>query len=216
MTEVSNFKRVYIDITHDLDDTIAVWPGDQSFQYRLGWSMAEGSSCNVGSVIMSCHTGTHADAPFHYTPDGKRMGEMPLEVYDGPCRVVEIPAGSESVLPVHVAHLDLTATPRILFKTGSYMNRVHFPEKVTSIHPDTVHLLQEKGVILLGTDAPSVDPLNSKELAAHHALYRSGMAILESLKLDAVKPGSYEITAFPLKLKDGDGSPVRAVLKTIE
>lgn len=80
---------------------------------------------------------------------------------------------------------------------------------------DAVRILASAGVVLIGTDAPSVDPFDSTTLAAHHALIRSGIAILENLLLDDVPPGEYELIALPLKLMELDGSPVRAILRAL-
>ena len=77
-------------------------------------------------------------------------------------------------------------------------------------------LLKERGVRLIGVDTPSVDPENSKTMDAHHALNDNGVMILENIVLSAVEPGDYELIALPLPLKDGDGSPVRAVLRQLK
>jgi arylformamidase len=69
------------------------------------------------------------------------------------------------------------------------------------------------GIRLIGLDLPSVDPLDSKELSAHHELASHDIHILEGLVLDDVAPGDYELIALPLPLVEADGSPVRAVLK---
>lgn len=75
--------------------------------------------------------------------------------------------------------------------------------------------LGSKGVRLLGVDVPSVDALDSKEMETHHALYRNGIHILENIMLDEIEEGNYELIALPLPIKDGDGSPVRAVIRPI-
>jgi arylformamidase len=62
-------------------------------------------------------------------------------------------------------------------------------------------------------DVPSVDPLDSKELPAHHSLHENGIHILEAVDLQHVEPGLYELMALPLPLVEADGSPVRAVLR---
>lgn len=62
--------------------------------------------------------------------------------------------------------------------------------------------------------APSMGPLESKELLAHHAFFQHGTAILESLDLRSVPDGEYELIALPLKIAGADGSPVRAILRT--
>ena len=52
-------------------------------------------------------------------------------------------------------------------------------------------------------------------LEAHHALARHAMANLEGLVLDGVDEGEYELIALPLRIRGGDASPVRAVLRTL-
>jgi arylformamidase len=67
-------------------------------------------------------------------------------------------------------------------------------------------------VQLIGTDAPSMDTLDSKTLESHHILAAGGVAILENLVLSDVEPGVYTLIALPLKLVEADSSPVRAIL----
>jgi arylformamidase len=70
-------------------------------------------------------------------------------------------------------------------------------------------------VLLVGVDVPSVDALDSKDLPIHHALAKAGIQILESLMLERVAAGEYELIALPVKLVGSDGAPVRAVLRKL-
>ena len=85
----------------------------------------------------------------------------------------------------------------------------------TAIAPDTVDLLHENGVRLIGIDTPSLDPEHSKTLDAHQRVRAHGMAILEGIVLDGVPAGDYELIALPLKILGCDASPVRAVLREL-
>jgi arylformamidase len=69
------------------------------------------------------------------------------------------------------------------------------------------------GLVLFGSDAPSMDEMESKSLPGHKALRRNGIAILEGLDFSGVPDGVYELIALPLKIAGGDGSPVRAILR---
>ena len=60
-----------------------------------------------------------------------------------------------------------------------------------------------------------MDHADSKDLPGHNALLAAGIAILEGLDLRAAPDGVYELVALPLKIAGGDGSPVRAVLRTL-
>ena len=203
------------DLSPVIDAGTPVWPGDTPFSCRLSWSIAAGASVNVGALNSTTHLGSHIDAPFHFHPDGATAADLRLEPYLGLCRVVDIPAGAELAEPEHVLGIDLRATPRLLLRTGSAGDRTSFPERFTAVSPRLAEQLGASGVLLLGTDAPSVDPFTSKALEAHHALARGGVAILEGLVLDAVPPGVYELIARPLRLRGADASPGRAVLRTL-
>ena len=78
-----------------------------------------------------------------------------------------------------------------------------------------IALLASRGVVLIGTDAASLDPQDSKTLDAHHAVRANRMAILEGIVLDEVPEGDYELIALPLKFAGMDASPVRAVLRQL-
>jgi arylformamidase len=82
-----------------------------------------------------------------------------------------------------------------------------------SLSEDAAEYLAEKGVVLFGIDAPSVDAWNSEDLPVHRILLKNNIAILEGLRLESVSPGDYELICLPLKLAGCDGAPVRAILR---
>jgi arylformamidase len=201
------------DITIPVREGLAVWPGDTPYRFELGWKMSEGQSVNVDTVTMSCHTGTHADAPFHFLPDGEGIGELDLSPYLGPAIVADV-QGRTVITTDDLDDLNLSDAPRLLLKTGGWADHERFPETVPVIAPDVPAFLAERGIVLLGMDVPSVDEIESKDLPNHHALAAQGIHILESLDLRAITPGLYELTALPLRLMGADGSPVRAILRS--
>ncbi|MDQ3187462.1 MAG: hypothetical protein M3Q28_00970, partial [Pseudomonadota bacterium] len=85
----------------------------------------------------------------------------------------------------------------------------------TAIAPDTIDLLHQHGVRLIGIDTPSLDPEQSKSLETHQRVRAHRMAILEGIVLDEVPEGDYELIALPLKIAGCDASPVRAVLREL-
>lgn len=206
---------VWIDISQVLSDKIPVWPGDTPFHYKVSWSMEESGSVNVGQVTMSTHTGTHIDAPFHFDNEGKKVIELDLNLYIGTARIIRL-HGLKSIGIKEFKDIDLQGVKRLLIKTDSWKNKTVFPESIPHIEPDLAQYLAKQGVQLLGLDLPSVDPLDSKELNAHHELNRHGIHILEGLVLEEIEPGEYELAALPLPFEQADGSPVRAVIRKIE
>lgn len=195
---------------------MAVWPGDTEFKSFWVMRMDSGDSCNVGSVTMSLHTGTHADAPRHFVPQGLTPADSDLAPYLGPCQVIDLSAQitgdpSHVITAEMVPSLEGDTIRRILFKTHGSSNPP-FDPTFAHLTPQAARALVERGVLLVGLDTPSVDYSESKTLDSHHILAGANIAILENLRLAEVSPGHYELIALPLKLDGMDASPVRAVL----
>ncbi|WP_153731115.1 arylformamidase [Sporosarcina obsidiansis] len=205
----------WIDITQPLQKEIAEWPGDTPFFYEVAVSKEQSGSVNIGKLTMSTHIGTHTDAPFHYDNEGLRILELPIDLYIGRACVVDV-TGVDCVTRADLEEVDFGGAERILLKTGSHPTFTRFPEHFTVIGEDVGPLLKERGVRLIGVDTPSVDAENSKDLLAHHSLYRNDVIIIENLVLHSLEPGQYELIALPLALKEADGSPVRAVIRRWE
>lgn len=202
--------KIY-DLSQPLAESTAVWPGDQPF--ALQWSMRQdrGDSVNVAAITMSVHTGTHADGAFHFLSDGGVVGAAPLETYIGRAQVVDVRGRTqldESVFEL----FDVAAAPRVLFRTRETVDERRFTGEFAAPTAAFAQALANRGIRLFGTDAPSVDPSDSKTLDAHHVFGRARVAILENLVLTHVPPGLYTLVALPLRLVDADSSPVRAVL----
>ena len=202
----------WIDISQPLSANIAVWPGDTPFQYIVSCTKEESGSVNIGSLTMSTHTGTHIDAPFHFDNNGQRVLDLNVSVYVGKARVIDV-SSYESIGREQLETFELEGVKRLLLKAKSSNNPAVFPEKISFLRADVAPFLQAKGIVLIGVEEPSVDPLDSKDLPAHHALFHHGVHILENIVLAQVVEGDYELIALPLALKEADGSPVRAIIK---
>jgi arylformamidase len=204
--------RVLYDITRPVYVGVPVWPGDADFQLDWTRRIRDGASVNLSELRLSTHTGTHADAPFHAADDGSPVGELPLAPFVGDALLLGVEGwpkiSADRLRPL----LARQPCARLLYRTGCWTEPNRFPDRVPALEPAAVELLAERGVSLVGTDAPSVDPLDSKDLPAHHALRAAGMQNLESLLLDDVPPGRYTLIALPLRLLEAEASPIRAVL----
>ncbi len=179
----------FIDITVGLSTEVAPWPGDNPL--RWNWPLHIGPECpiNLSSISFSPHLGTHVDAPLHYVPGGPTAEKIPLQTLIGYCLVVDIGPGKEeghtidtgtikTQMPANAASGD--GPVRVLLKTG-YERQNPFNTTFRHPAPEAVTWLARQGVILLGTDAPSMDHFHSKTLDAHRACHRHGITILENL-----------------------------------
>ena len=196
---------------HDLTRALTAghpnWPGDAPFRLELTADMTQGSSVNIMQLSTSTHSGTHLDAPFHY--GGEKLGSVDLATLIGPARVMDARAG----VSLGLLEPFPTLPARVLFFTGEPAHWEVFPETFTPLTLELIHALADRGVKLVGTDAPSVDAFTSKDLPTHKACLERGVWILEGLTLQGVTPGEYELVCLPLNLPDADASPVRAVLR---
>ncbi|TQK08146.1 kynurenine formamidase [Herbaspirillum sp. SJZ107] len=202
------------DISPTISAAIPVWPGDTPFAAGPTWEIKDGCPVHVSRMTMTTHLGAHTDAPSHFDPGGPAIDAVALAPYLGPCRVIHC-IGANPVLPEHVAPWLHGTPPRVLLRTYASAPQQAWDPAFPAIAPATIALLAAHGVILVGTDAASLDPQDSRTLDAHHAVHRHRMAILEGVVLDAVEPGDYELIALPLKLAGMDASPVRAILRSL-
>ena len=149
---------------------------------------------------MSSHLGTHADAPLHVLTNGATIGELALDAFVGPARVVEL-SGRGEIGPDSLPARSVGAR-RLLLRTRGR----------AFLSPLAAVRLAEKGALLIGTDAMSVDPDDAEDLPVHRTLLSRGVMLLENLDLAAVPPGDYDLVALPIRFRDLDASPVRAIL----
>lgn len=212
------------DLSPPITPRLAVWPGDTPYTREVLCDMAAGANITLSTIRTTVHLGSHADGPNHYSHPARGVGEQPLGLYLGPCHVLEARVErGRRVSPADVVWPDARGGgaasirhPRILIKTGTFPDPERWNADFAAIEPALIDALAERAVTTIGIDTPSVDLQDSKDLPAHAAVARAGMAILEGLVLRDVPPGEYELIALPLRLVGVDASPVRAVLRSLE
>ncbi|MBS3995869.1 MAG: cyclase family protein [Hydrogenophaga sp.] len=228
------------DISPPIQAASPVFPGDTAYSQQWMASIGPGCPVNVSAITLSPHVGAHADAPLHYDPAGDAIGAVDLQAFLGPCRVIHAIGCGPLVRPEHLAHAlgDLPPgssqgespppggsgprsggarglPPRVLVRVYERMPQDTFDHALTAFAPETVALLADRGVVLIGIDSASIDPVDSKTLDSHQTIRQRGLRVLENLLLDDVPEGDYELIALPLKLVTADASPVRAVLREL-
>lgn len=205
---------IIYDITRLVTPSLPVWPGDTPFSAAHMMRLSDGAAVNLTTLTLSAHTGTHADAYYHFADGAAHPAAMPLEAYIGPARVITVTLRSGPLLPYHFPPGSLNGVERLLVHSHvSDLADDQWPAEFPYLSVDLIAWLANKGVALIGLDSPSVDAFESTDLPCHHALRAYGLVNLECLCLRGVPDGDYELTALPLKLESACGSPVRAVLR---
>lgn len=204
------------DITRTVSPSLAVWPGDAQYSASAALRIRDGASVNLMTLTLSAHTGTHADAYYHYEADGSHPATMPLDAYVGPARVVTVSKRDGALTVEDFPPNSLDGVKRLLIHSHvSDLPDDQWPDEFPYPSPALIDHLAAHGCRLIGLDSPSVDALDSRDLPGHHALFRAGMVNLETLNLHGVPDGDYELVALPLKLDLACGSPVRAILRPL-
>ena len=213
-------KTEYFDISPEISESLAVWPGDEKYRRLVNIDFKKGGNLLLSSIQTTVHLGAHTDAPNHYNSSGEGIGERKLDYYLGQCQVITAlkPRGSR-ILPEDLGGdsgeglgaVKILAQ-RVLIKTQSFPDPNQWNSDFNSLSPELIEYLADRGVILVGIDTPSIDLFDDKVLLSHNAVHSRNLAILEGVVLDAVPDGIYTLVALPLRLKDADASPVRAIL----
>jgi arylformamidase len=202
------------DITRTVRPSTAVWPGDAPFRADTALDMEAGASVNLTTLSLSPHTGTHADAYFHYTRAGAHPAAMPLAPYIGAARVATVSRRDGPLTPDDFAIGALDGVQRLLIRSHvSDLPDDQWPAEFPYLSVELINALESQGCVLIGLDSPSVDAFDSSDLPCHNAIRSAGMVNLELCMLRDVPDGDYELIALPLKLDLACGSPVRAVLR---
>jgi len=88
-----------------------------------------------------------------------------------------------------------------------------FDTKFTHISKEAAQHLVECGIRTIGIDYLSVGGYQRDGVECHRVLLGAGVWIIEGLNLTQVRPGKYDLICLPVKIRNSDGAPARAVLR---
>ena len=101
---------------------------------------------------------------------------LDVNLYIGRAKVVSV-VGASEIGREELEGFDLTGVERLLLKTTNTSTPEKFPDRINTLRENIGPFLKEKGIFLIGTDQPSVDSIESKELLAHHSLFKHNVYI---------------------------------------
>ncbi len=179
-----NESHKIIDISCQIETGMKVYPGDPAVVIKEVNTL-EKDGFSLRKIEMNTHAGTHVDFPSHYLP-GVLDKEIDLDAFYGKVQVLN-----------HFCDTIQEGILRVVARNG-----------VLTL--ERAHELVGHGIILIGTAGESIEDKGDDEV--HKLLLSKGICILENLELGQVMPRLYTLVAFPLKIKEADASPVRAVL----
>lgn len=207
-----------IDLTHDLTDNMGVFPGDPACRITTAHHYENGYF--VSEISMGTHTGTHVDTPAHKIPQRETLSDLGIAPFIAEkCCVIDTRALSGEINADFLAQHERTLNGRecVIFRSGweRHFGTDAFFCDFPALAEDAAPFLQRCGIRIVGLETPSVNPVRHESV--HDAFLRAGIIIVEALANVAELPReSFCFYAVPLKLKDGDGSPVRAFATVAE
>lgn len=203
------------DISIPISAEMPTYPGDPQVSVTPKLQIARGDNANVSLLSMGDHTGTHLDPPVHFIPGGKTVDQLDLAVLYGPARVVDMTRVVGEITSQDLERSQIPRhTVRLLFKTGNSRLWQHrgFDENYVGVSWDAARWLVDHAVRLVGIDYLSIESFHAAEPNTHRTLLGAGVIVVEGLDLNDIAPGDYTLACFPLKIENGDGGPLRAVL----
>lgn len=211
-----------IDLTLPISASLPGFPGSPGPQF-IPWSGLEEDGYNMELLFLSSHTGTHLDAPYHFARNGIKIDQIPLGRLMGRASLLRLDIKADAritrsdIIAFEKRSGRIRAGASIFLLTGWQKNlkkKNYFTEN-PGLSASAARHLASRGINMVGTDSPSIDPGNAKSFPAHRILSGSGVLIVENLaNLDRIPSDTFDFTILPLRLKGATGSPVRAVATT--
>lgn len=204
-----------IDLSQLIHAEMPVFPGAIHPEFQQV-SRVETSGYRVAKVTMDYHAGTHIDAPAHMLPFGKTLDEFPVDYFTGRAAIADFinwPFKTISLEAIKNFEPLLEQTDYLLLKTGWSndwgSDRYFTPYPVLS--PEAAEWLTNFPLKGVGLDAISIDSITSTDFTIHRILLAKEILVIENLNnLNTIDQDHFDFFCLPLRIKDADGSPVRA------
>jgi arylformamidase len=205
-----------IDLTHFISQNMPVYPGTEQPVFHNGCTIENDGFCEK-KVTFYSHTGTHIDAPGHIIKNAKTLDELPIEHFSGKAFLLDLTKIKKDLIDtddLKPYQYIIENIEFLLINTG--WSKYWGIKKYFSDYPvlsfkaaKWISTFNLKGI---GFDTISADKEDSKDFPVHKTLFKKNIIIIENLaNLESLPINQFMFSCFPLKFKQADGSPVRAV-----
>jgi len=206
-----------IDLTHVISEDMPVYPGTEPPRLETANTL-EKDGFKETLMTMYSHTGTHMDPPAHLYADGATLDVMPITNFVGKGFVVDctdLKAGEYITMEkINQNKAKVEEAEFILFNTGwsRYWGKEEYYGKFPVADREVVDYLVKNKKKGFGVDVISIDSMDAVTLPSHQVVLSNNMVIIENLaNLDQVGNDVFTVCLLPLKWKNADGSPIRAI-----
>ncbi|MEO1732765.1 MAG: cyclase family protein [Pseudomonadota bacterium] len=218
-----------VDMSHLLSPEFPTFFGVPGIEINQAFNFAE-SGFNLFNLAINEHTGTHIDAPLHFSADGQSVDEIPVSNLVCPLAVIDIAAKAEDNADAQVTPDDLAAwisangdipdgacvamhsgwsgkTGSDAYRGADAEGKLHFP----GFHIEAAQMLMEEtGTVAMAVDTLSLDHGPSPDFAVHYAWLPTNRYGIENLaNLDMVPASGATLVVGAPNHKGGSGGPAR-------
>lgn len=218
------------DLSHELYEEFPTYFGPQQFFREQKFNFKE-HTFNLFELRFSEHTGTHMDAPLHFSADGLSVAEIPVEKLVVPLVVIDIRERAAQDPDAQVTPDDIKAwvsangeipdnacvalnsgwSARLgtdTFRNADADGKMHFP----GFHVETAQALLETGASGIAVDTLSLDYGLSADFATHNVWLPAGRWGLEAVaNLDRLPASGATLVVGAPKVRGGTGGPARVL-----
>lgn len=218
-----------VDLTHTHSPEFPTFGGAPGLRFDPQFDYAE-DGYNLNEVVLDEHTGTHIDAPLHFSADGLSVDELPLSQLVVPLCVIDIRARAAEDRDTRVTPDDLAAwiaahgpipeNACVAMNSGwaARVGDASFRGDDSGLHFPGFHieatrmLLEETAAAVLAVDTLSLDHGPSADFASHYAWLPEGRYGIECIAgLDAVPAAGATLVVGAPKFRGGTGGPARVM-----
>jgi kynurenine formamidase len=208
-----------VDLTLEITSNMVIFAGDPT-PSLIEWSKFDIQGYISECMFLSTHTGTHMDAPFHFSPNGLSIDQ--IEVNRFICNdtlLLRIEKGCNQLITID----DILGNTKngikekdtVVLHTGwetRNKEKDMYLKNNPGLSDDVAEYLVKKKVNAVGIDGPSVDVGINREFPIHKILLSNNILVIENLcNLNRLNNQNITLIITPLKLVGASGSPVRAI-----
>ena len=207
-----------IDLTHVIEEGMPVYPGTETPRLEPA-NTYEKDGFQETRLSMFSHTGTHMDPPAHLFPQRTTLDCFPPEQFIGKAIVIDCRdlSEGESITMDYIRRAGEKAERAdfLLFNLGwdqRWGSESYFGD-YPCLDDEVMDYILKGKYKGIGFDVIGLDPIADANLTRHKKLFAEKEIVnIENLcHLEQCGSGLFWFSCFPLKIKDSDGSPIRAI-----
>jgi kynurenine formamidase len=216
-----------VDLTHAYDGSFPTFDGNPGILYDMVVDIKT-SGYQLYKLTIFEHTGTHIDAPLHFSADGASVDALPPERLVCPLCVIDLTAKARDDANAMVEPADIEAwvsangeipAGSLVAMNSGWAAKVGSPDfrntpegafAFPGFSKAATDMLAGLDVAAIGVDTLSLDPGNSADFAVHFSWLPGGRYGIENLaNLDQMPAKGATVFVGAPKHKGGTGGPAR-------